>query len=220
MFGHQSADDMSKVDVFGPSTSSYNAQRPRGDKENFMTANLKYWARIGGLSCIVVIMLSTISAADTVYTLPSPNFPTSTHTVSGTITILAGRTGALTATDVTGFSLTLGDGTVLDLLFSFTGVTATSTALTYTSGGGVRFDNSLSPTPFWLIQTKVGTINNRVRFQDATIGNRVEAGNFIFANAPIATPEPASLTMLVGGLGLMGLAGWRRRRKQTQLSNH
>ena len=34
-----------------------------------------------------------------------------------------------------------------------------------------------------------------------------------------AVPEPTSLTLLGAGFGMMGLAGWRRRRK-TQSSNH
>ncbi len=41
--------------------------------------------------------------------------------------------------------------------------------------------------------------------------------NFQFASA---VPEPGSFTLLAAGLGMTGLAGWRRRRKQSQSSDH
>ena len=34
-----------------------------------------------------------------------------------------------------------------------------------------------------------------------------------FSNTPLATPIPAALPLFAGGLGAMGLLGWRRKRK-------
>ena len=34
-----------------------------------------------------------------------------------------------------------------------------------------------------------------------------------FSNSPFTTPIPAALPLFAGGLGAMGLLGWRRKRK-------
>jgi hypothetical protein len=149
--------------------------------------------------------------------------------VTGTITT-DGTIGTLNSGNITGWDLTLNEGSdtfVLqpgvgnDVTILGTQTSATATGLFFNFSGtgivGLTFTSAASPSNVFLCFGLAGTCL-------AGIGDGIVFGGGAFSGFQIhtesglveiaqATPLPAALPLFASGLGALGLLGWRRKRK-------
>jgi hypothetical protein len=182
------------------------------------------------------LAVSAPSLANTIYNV---DVMAGTETIMGTITT-DGHTGILAignlACATCSYDLT---ATISGVVGSFeftpansavtltgSALTATATALTFdfTSGGQLEYRNpttsgppgtngicfttpGVSPTlcPTGAILVKLGT--------NSTSTSETSNSFLIGTATPVTTPLPAALPLFAGGLGVLGLLGWRRKRK-------
>jgi hypothetical protein len=104
---------------------------------------------------------------------------------------------------------------------SIPSISFTIGAKTYTSGATIQF-NGPTVTNFFGFNATVGEdtlqVNSLTSFQlfstnSPTVDIPSTDGGTVTLNQVPTTPLPATLPLLAGGLGGIGLLGWRRRRK-------
>jgi len=191
-----------------------------------------------GLAVVVAAALSAMGAAsahaDTIYTYTGTDFTTATGTytksdsVSGMIDLAAPLGDNLTlqlvpASNIVSFSFTDDVQTItktsanfyaIDLGTNGTGIpNAWAIVLSANSSASspiISSDSTCCSTygsPV-LSFTDIGYMSN------TDYGLTVStAGTWAVTTTPTTTPLPATLPLFAGGLGAMGLLGWRRKRK-------
>jgi hypothetical protein len=161
--------------------------------------------------------------------------------VTGSITT-DGTKGPINASDITAWNLLLTDGSLTQSLVndpslqnSFVGssgtdLSATATQLKYDfSGNGfLQFDNAgfANGTTILLSYLCYASVSgcgvgsqaaqtSAISFEIYTDPFQQETGSVVIA---ATTPLPAALPLFAAGLGVMGLFGWRRERKNAALA--
>ena len=174
--------------------------------------------------CIALLNVAPTWAA----TYSVNNTPGNTLGVTGFITT-DGHIGFLSSGDVLDWSLTIpatNGGVSFTLNSSNSSVTlgsnllsATATALSFnfsnSSAASLAFQNALQYSVFWV--SGIAFLNGLGGFQEIGDGPcAVCVANTppFFGTAVIGTtPVPAALPLFTTGIGLLGLIGWRRKRK-------
>ncbi len=180
--------------------------------------------RMAVLSMILITGIADPAHADVVYELVGQNI--GSLTVTGTITIPDGTTGPITEDDITASLLFVNNGMTSIPLIELSVLNAESSSGTLTVHNSeligvtfLRFEGE-GPATQWTIFSTSPTILTRIIGHGTATAEDQITSPYTFATVVTPVPEPTTLTMLGTGLGLMGLAGWRRRRTQTQSSNH
>jgi hypothetical protein len=182
---------------------------------------------LGLMALILLFGLSPANATTYPYTynvsftIGTANTPPVADTVSGSITTDCDNNCALVGTDFGAWSFTLpGIGTITSSLG--TGLFDTPTYLT-ASSTGISFNGTGNGGPVTFSQTGVGALNfEGGLITDYTLpGGTVVAFNDLDDNSSFqiatmaigTTPLPAALPLFGTVLGVGGLLGWRRKRR-------
>lgn len=154
-----------------------------------------------GLLAFMSLLGFSPASADTIYTYTGNDFTTvtgpyaTTDMVTGTIDL---------STSLVSFS-----DDVQSLSTSDPSVTADYT-LSINSSGDVFWNVSIS-SPTGSVITTNNTSDSGTEFAGYG-GNSGSPGSWV-ETVTSATPVPAALPLFAGGLGALGLLGWRRKRK-------
>jgi hypothetical protein len=185
---------------------------------------------LGATVAVVLFAGSTFTAGATIYDI---NRTILGGSVTGTIQT-DGATGVLSASDITGWNLTLnGVGASYNITNSNSSnrivgsdVTATSTDLFFnfsgTDGGYLLFQQGVfSGNHYYCASTALGacfqgeTVAPQ-NISDSSAQHDARSGNVVIANAAVGTtPLPSTWTMLLGGLAAVGFAAYRGSKRST-----
>ena len=128
-------------------------------------------------------------------------------TVHDGLTYSAVQNGGSALYNLTGTSLSLfwGSPDAFNTITFFSGIGGTGTSTAFTGSSLVPFGATLG--------TGHDLVTFAGSFASVLFGSSANSFEYTFAADPTATPLPAALPLYAAGVGVMGLLGWRRKRK-------
>jgi hypothetical protein len=149
------------------------------------------------------IVLGSVEARATSYNVIDPSVVTGTITTDGTLGVLNGG-------DITDWHLTLFGSVLVDPANSGFAVVGTSLSATTTQ---LLFNYTSSDLVIvTFVNGNLQWVGGRPGFAFALIPGSVFAGARQGTQPIAQTPLPAALPLFAGGLGVLGLLGWRKKR--------